>query len=305
MAMLDALYASGDSALDRLGRVGMHGDIGSPIARGFDGGPQFLQGEGARVERAVRRRYPSASRQLDLTGPHHELLTYADTDFVRTVCDHGGADLLAATQWSSNDARHFPWLAEIAVTAGDRDDGTGRENARTDYSALVDRLLKPKRRTAHVANGRETPHQRVVRLGAGQEVEVANVASEQLHHRRPHQHRVPVHVDEPRHQRTPAAVNNGRSRHSVGGNCLGGNTFNLVSTNQNIAGRRKASTLAVKNADVCKDSDLRRCLSCSSQHKERCKKNQSENRIVRMLSGFFCSCFHIIAPCSSSFLRHC
>src|SRR5215813_2756110 len=142
MAMLDALYASGDGALDRLGRVGMHGDIRSPIARGLDGGPQFLQGEGARVERAVRRGYPSASGQLDLTGPQHELLTYADTDFVRTVGDHGGADLLAATQWSSDDARHFPWLAEIAVTARDRDDGTGREDAWTDCGALVYCLLK-------------------------------------------------------------------------------------------------------------------------------------------------------------------
>src|SRR5262249_21634231 len=175
MAMLDALHAGGNRPLDRLGRVGMHGDIGSPIACGFDGGPQFFQGEGARVKRAVRRRYPSARRQLDLTGPLHELLTHADADLVRTVGDHGDADLLAAPQWRSDDARDVPWLAEIAVTAGDRDDGTGREDAWTDHRALVDCLLKSKRRTAHIANGRETPHQRVVSLCAGHEVEVANV----------------------------------------------------------------------------------------------------------------------------------
>src|SRR5215468_7117163 len=104
MAMLDALYAGSDRALDRLGRVGMHGDISPPIARGFDGGPQFLQGEGARVERAVRRGYPSPRRKLDLTGPQHELLTHADTDLVGAVGDHGNAHLLAATQRSSDDA---------------------------------------------------------------------------------------------------------------------------------------------------------------------------------------------------------
>src|SRR5262245_55897743 len=117
MAMLDALHAGGNRPLDRLGGVGMHGAIGSPIACGFDGGPQFFQGEGPCLNRAVPCRYPSARRQLDLTGPQHELLTHADADLVRTVGDHCGAELLTATQWSSDDARHFPWLAEIAVTA--------------------------------------------------------------------------------------------------------------------------------------------------------------------------------------------
>src|SRR5262249_5849135 len=125
---------------------------------------------GGGVKGAVGGGGASARRQLDLTGPQHELLTYADANFVRTVGDHGSADLLAATQWSSDDARHFPWLAEIAVTAGDRDDGTGREDAWADCGALVDRLLKPKRRTANVANGREASHQRVVSLCAGHEV---------------------------------------------------------------------------------------------------------------------------------------
>src|SRR5262245_33740728 len=232
MAMLDALYAGSDRALDRLGRVGMHGDIGPPIARGFDGGPQFLQGEGGRVERAVRRRYPSARRQLDLTGPEHELLTHADTDFVRTVGDHGDADLLAATQRSSDDARHFPWLAEIAVTAGDRDDGAGREDARTDCGPLVDCLLESKRRTTHVANGRETPHQGIVSLCSGHEVEVANVASEQLRHGRPHKHRVPVHIDQPGHQCHAAAIydSGGPDRHDLRRRYF----FDLVSRDKNI-----------------------------------------------------------------------
>ena len=36
--MFDALHTGGDGALDRLGRVGVHGHVGAPVLGGFDGG---------------------------------------------------------------------------------------------------------------------------------------------------------------------------------------------------------------------------------------------------------------------------
>src|SRR5262249_57974777 len=119
---------------------------------------EFCEGEGVHIRRAVGCRDAAARRQLDLRCTLHELLAHSHADLIRTVGDHGGPELLAATQWRADDTRQFPGLAEIAVTAGDGDHGTGWEDAWTDYGTLVDRLLEPKRRTAQVANGRETPH---------------------------------------------------------------------------------------------------------------------------------------------------
>ena len=41
MAVLDALHAGGNRALDRHGRVGVHGDIGAPVLGRLDGGAQL------------------------------------------------------------------------------------------------------------------------------------------------------------------------------------------------------------------------------------------------------------------------
>ena len=79
-------------ALDRRGRVRVHGDVGAPVLGGFNGGAQLGLGEGGRVERAVGRRHPAARRQLDLRRAQHELLAHAHADLIRAVRDHGGAE---------------------------------------------------------------------------------------------------------------------------------------------------------------------------------------------------------------------
>ena len=193
-------------ALDGLRRVRMHRDIGAPVPGGFNGGAQLGLGEGGRVERAVGRRHAPAGRQLDLRSALHELLAYAHADLIRAVSDHGGAEQFAARLRSAERARHFERLAEVAVTAGDGDDGAGRVDARAGDGALVDGALEPERRPAHVANGGESAHQRVRSFGACHQIEVADVPHEQLYGRRPHHHRVPMRVDQPGHQRAPAAV---------------------------------------------------------------------------------------------------
>ena len=127
-------------------------------------------------------------------------------DLIRTVGDHAAAESAPSRDCAAAEvARHLERLAKVAVTAGDRDDGAGGIDARSGDDALVDRTLEPEGRPAHVADGGEAAHERVRGLGTGQQVEVADVAGEQGCGGGPHQHRVPVHVDQPGHQRPPAA----------------------------------------------------------------------------------------------------
>ena len=233
--MFDALHAGGDRALDRDGRVRVHGDVGAPVLGGFNGGAQLGLGEGGRVERAVGRCHAAARRQLDLRRALHELLAHAHANFIRTVRDHGGSGQLPAGLRCAERSRQFEWLAEVAVTTGDGDDGAGREDARAGNRALVDGALESEGRPTHVANGRESAHQRVRRLGACHEIEVADVPREQRCGRRPHQHRVPVHVDQPGHQRAPAAVDEHGGGASIGRDRTCGDTLDLIPAHQNVS----------------------------------------------------------------------
>src|SRR5262249_47608794 len=139
-----------------------------------------------------------------------ELFAYAHTDFIRAVCNHADADLLRASQRAANGSRQFEPVTKIAVTACRRNHGTGRENARTCYNALIDCLLEAEHGTAHVPNGGEASHQRVRGLGAGYKIDVPDVRREKLSGGRPHQHWMPVHVNQPGHQCATTAVNDYR-----------------------------------------------------------------------------------------------
>ena len=96
VTVLDALDARGDRPLNRLGRVGMNGDVGVPVLSRFDGGVQLGLGECRDVQRAMRRGHAPACHQLDLRRAQHELLADPQANLVGTVGDHGGADLLDA-----------------------------------------------------------------------------------------------------------------------------------------------------------------------------------------------------------------
>src|SRR5262249_10588993 len=82
VAVFDALHAGGNGALDRLGNVGVDGDVGAPVASGVDGGTQLGLGERRRVERTVRRGHAPAGGELDLRGALHELLARSNADFI-------------------------------------------------------------------------------------------------------------------------------------------------------------------------------------------------------------------------------
>ncbi len=70
-------------------------------------------------------------------------------------------------------------MAEIAVTAGDRDDRAGWIDARANDDTLVDSALKPERRPANVANGGEPAHQRIRGLGSRDQIQIAEVVRQQ------------------------------------------------------------------------------------------------------------------------------
>src|SRR5262249_39546385 len=103
-------------------------------------------------ERAVGRRHPTTTRQLDLRCAQHELLAHTQADLIRAVGEQAAADLFHARPSAAHGARHFERLAEVAMTTGDGDDGAGRVDAGRGDAAVVDGALAPERRPARVAN---------------------------------------------------------------------------------------------------------------------------------------------------------
>ncbi len=101
-------------------------------------------------------------------------------------------------------------LAEIPVPAGDGDHGAGRIDARALDDALVDGALETEHRPAHVANGGEAAHQGVRRFARQQSRLLkptspnacAGVAGTSI--------AVPMRVDQARHQRAAAAIDDRR-----------------------------------------------------------------------------------------------
>src|SRR6476646_10570647 len=92
------------------------------------------------------------------------------------------------------------------MAAGDGDYRARRVDARTWQHALVDRALEAEYRSAHVTNGGEAAQQRSRGLGPSQYVEMADISRQERRGCWTYEHRMPVHVDQPRHQRAPTAI---------------------------------------------------------------------------------------------------
>ena len=54
-------------------------------------------------------------------------------------------------------------------------------------------------------------------IDGGEQIVVADIAGKRGHRRRPHQHRVPMRIDQSRHQHAPAAVDDLRGARNVRG----------------------------------------------------------------------------------------
>ena len=196
-AVLDALHTGLDRHFDRFRRESVRGDVGPPIFGNFDSRPQFGQGEGGYVERAVGRRHAAARRQLQQHGPLHELLARPQTHLVGAVHDDAAAVCLHGGEqaWLPRQVAH---LAEIPMPAGHGDHGAGRIDARSLDDATVYRALEAERRAAHVTDGGKAAHQCISRLVAGREIGESDVIHRLCRGGR-NQHGVPMRIYQPRH----------------------------------------------------------------------------------------------------------
>ncbi len=294
MRVFDARDASGDRSLDRLWRVGMHGDVRAPVRRSLDGSAQLFVGERHGVERAVWRRHAAAGAELDLRGAEHQLLAHPQADFIGAVGDRESADQFPTGQRRAWRARHFERQPEVAVSGRDRDHRAGWPDARTDDHAFIDGALEAPRRSAHVAHGGEPAHQRVGGLGARHEVGVALGVGQRGRGRRPHEDGVPVHVDQARHERAPAPVDDDGGGAAIGRDGRGRDAFDAVATHEHERRRREGAALAVEDADVLEQRDGRRgrCgdrLRDGRQRERRSKREVNEQTYCVHGAHFPCS----------------
>ena len=109
------------------------------------------------------------------------------------------------------EARQLAQSTKVAVPARGGDHRAGGIDPGTGHQPLVDRLLEGEDRPAEVAHGGEAAHQRAFGLGRGGEMDIADLARLKDGDRQRREHRVPVGVDQSRHQHASAAVDHLRA----------------------------------------------------------------------------------------------
>ncbi|MET3224055.1 hypothetical protein ABIF35_004842 [Bradyrhizobium japonicum] len=166
------------------------------------------------------------------------------------------------------------------MAAGDGDDGTGGIDARTGDEVLVDRPLEAETGPTHVTHGGEAAHQRRGRLARGEQIVVADVA-EGRGRRRTDQHRVPMRVDQPRHQHPAAAVDCLGVSRDVRGRYL----LDLPVPDENIGRGGERTALSVEYPDVAEQNGgvllgprLRRETEARSNRHEQCGDSEESGR---------------------------
>ena len=165
----------------------------------------LIEADGERITRLARG-VPAPPHAQHLPGLTLPGLANAHSHFVRAVRNGEAADLLAARQRPADLAWEVGELAKIAMPAGHRDHRSRGKNSRAPGQPVVDCVLQTEHRAADIPNGGEAAQQRVPRLVRGKDVVIADVAGDRLCRGRSDQHRMPVRVDQARHQGPPAAV---------------------------------------------------------------------------------------------------
>ena len=204
--MLDASHSTADRRLDRARRIGVHGDIGAPVFRRVDGGAELGLRILADIDRIVVRGHAPAGGEFQLARSQHELLAGALEHAIDAIGDGAAADRFAAAQGRVRRCGNFMGEAKVAVAAGLGDHGARRPDARARHEAIVDRSLQAEGWPGHVADAGEAAHQRPSRFVGRDKGEIADIRGQQDAHRQGRHHRVPVRVDEPRHQDSAAAI---------------------------------------------------------------------------------------------------
>ena len=187
----------------------MHRDIGAPVRRGLHRRTQLRLEVLHAVDRVVHRRDAATRGELHLRRAESQLLANRGRNLVGAVGDQPIAETLQRIDLARPAPRRREPLPEIAVTAGLADDRPRGEDPRSHQHALVDGLLEAERRTAHVTEGREAPHQDPARLDAAARGDVAGVVVAQRLERH-RDGRMHVRIDQARDHHAVAGVDEAR-----------------------------------------------------------------------------------------------
>jgi regulator of protease activity HflC (stomatin/prohibitin superfamily) len=210
VAMLDASGAASDRGAYCARRIGVHRDIGAPVFRGVDCGAELGFGILADVDRIVVRGHPAARGELELARSQHELLASALEHAIDAIGDGAAADRLHPAQRRTGGSGNLIGKAEVAMAAGLRNHRARRPDAGSRDETLIDRTLQAEGWAGHVANAGEAAHQRLSRFISRDQSDVANIRGQQDSDRQGRHHRVPVRIDEARHQNSAAAIHDAR-----------------------------------------------------------------------------------------------
>jgi hypothetical protein len=150
------------------------------------------------------------------------------------------------------------------MTAGDCNDRAGWENARASDDTLINGALEPEGRSAKIANSGESAKECIRCFGSRHQGRVADVSCHGGGGSRPHEHRVPVHVDQTRHQRSATAIEQDSVSIFIGGDRGRGNMLDLVSAHEHVRRARELPALSVEDADVLEQNEGQSCGLLSS-----------------------------------------
>jgi hypothetical protein len=106
----------------------------------------------------------------------------------------------------------------------------------------------------HVADAGEAAYEHVSTDLGGDEIDVADIRRQQIEERNPGEHRVRVGVDQARHQRPAAAVDDERAPR--GCNRPAGDLLDHVAVHEHVRGGRQGWVHAVEDADLAKQDGV-------------------------------------------------
>ena len=115
----------------------------------------------------------------------------------------------------------------------------------------------------------ETPHQRRLGLSRSQQVEVGGLARHEQHLRRGRHERMPMCVDQARHQHAPVRRDDPDVGILVDRDRVHRDAGDGVASNQYIGRSRECGTLAIEDADVLKQR-YRTAARSRARHRTRC-----------------------------------
>ena len=140
--------------------------------------------------------------------------------------------------------------AEVAVARSLRDHRSRRPDARPGDQAFVDGALQTEHRPADVAHRGEAGQQQILRAGGLADLQIVRVGRGRLCQRQVVKGRVRVRVDQPRHQRAPAAVDRRQRGVRLGRGRTRADALDRFADDQHAGRTTKPTAFAVEDAHI-------------------------------------------------------